>query len=148
MISKKRILMDTRHLLPQPLLIGSTNWILNVPHYKGVYLLHIHPSYKQAGHYKGCTAFPMYWRLEKHYTGKGAALLRHVLDVGHLVYLVAYWPDAGFDLECMMKDYRRSPDFCPVCQGEQVIKYTHPDDVQFMAPHVANTWQLQRRITV
>lgn len=128
--------------LPSPIQLGSPGWLEHpVMKLKGCYLLHFEPKLCKAQHYLGATKVSFGCRLEQHYEGTGAALVRAVLEAGHRVYLVGYWEGFTYHDEIGLKRPRNHALYCPVCQA----RGASPEDlgeVQFMEPATPYSWLL------
>lgn len=82
-----------------------------------VYLLHFARRLHHAGHYVGWTrdAGTLPARIEHHRNGSGARLLAAVADAGIDFAVVRTWPDGDRTLERRLKNGKRGPRLCPVC---------------------------------
>jgi hypothetical protein len=81
-----------------------------------VYLLHLHPSYKQARHYLGF-AEDVAPRVYAHLHGRGARLTEVALSAGCEMILVRIWDGASRTDERKLKNLKNAPKLCPICQG-------------------------------
>ena len=84
-----------------------------------VYLIHFERPYKHARHYLGFVARPegLDARLAAHAAGNGARLLAVVNLAGIAWRLVRTWPEGTRADERRIKNYRCTPDYCPVCRA-------------------------------
>lgn len=82
-----------------------------------LYLLHFDIPLKHARHYAGATT-NLEQRLEEHASGKGAAILRHLLQIGTGWKLAKLWTtekSLPFEIERAMKSQKNGPRYCPLC---------------------------------
>jgi hypothetical protein len=89
-----------------------------------VYLLHaFDPAtgetrrYEHAGHYLGW-AEDLEQRLAEHMAGRGARLVRVMLDAGLALELVKVWPDVSRAFERQLKRRGGAAQVCPRCRAE------------------------------
>lgn len=83
-----------------------------------LYLLHIEPPYKHAGHYLGITrADRIAERLAEHGRGQGSSLTAAALHAGCSLRLVRLWQGASYEEERRRKHAGHLPLYCPVCAG-------------------------------
>jgi predicted GIY-YIG superfamily endonuclease len=85
-----------------------------------LYLIHIEPRYKHAGHYLGVTRRdrPPAIRLEEHRSGAGAILTRYAKNAGCELILARTWHNVPFQMEKRLKGRGLAP-LCPICRGAQ-----------------------------
>ena len=83
---------------------------------QGVYLVHFETKYKHAGHYLGASQ-DIAWRIQKHLSNNGAALLSHLNRVGIKWNVVRVWPVDNnlYQQEKKLKAWKKSPQLCPIC---------------------------------
>lgn len=88
------------------------------PAVRGLYLLHIEPRYRHAGHYLGF-AESVAARLREHRSGgsKASPLVRAALGASCTVELVRVWPGGTRTLERRLKRANGLSRFCPVCRA-------------------------------
>lgn len=89
-----------------------------------VYLLHIEPSFRHAGHYLGVTRRDrsVHDRLEEHRAGRGAKLCAYAVGAGHKLLLARTWPDAPKGTERHLKGRSLRP-LCPICRHRARMDY-------------------------
>jgi predicted GIY-YIG superfamily endonuclease len=86
----------------------------------GIYLLHFDPPLHHARHYLGW-ASDIDKRLARHMSGKGARLVKAVIEAGCRVELVAVWEGASRDEERRMKNSNAvGKRYCPICSWRDV----------------------------
>lgn len=81
-----------------------------------VYLLHFDQKYKHAQHYIGYAEKDLQARINQHRVGKGARLMKVVVDAGIGFEVARVWDDGDKKLERKLKRWHRSKDLCPVCK--------------------------------
>lgn len=83
----------------------------------GLYLLHLTPRYRHAGHYLGFSA-DIRGRVLEHAAGgsKASPLLRAQLAAGGRLELVRVWLGAGRELERRLKRQGGLSRHCPTCR--------------------------------
>jgi len=94
-----------------------------------LYLYHIEPRYKHAGHYLGSTDREIAERHQEHMSGQGSPLIRAALAAGHQVTLVKTWPGVRLD-EALLHQRKDTPRWCPVCTERRTNGghvHQHPD---------------------
>lgn len=88
-----------------------------------VYLLHFDQKLHHAQHYLGFTPNGVESRLEKHLKGKGAKLVKAVVDLGRAVVVARIWEHDDWKearaQERRMKRTNHLPSYCPICRGER-----------------------------
>jgi len=84
----------------------------------GLYLLHLEPRYRHAGHYLGWST-DVGRRLAEHLAGGASSspLIRAQLAAGGRVELVRVWVDADRTAERRMKNQHNLARFCPTCRA-------------------------------
>ncbi len=82
-----------------------------------IYLLHIHPPYKQARHYLGI-AQDLDARLRLHQDGHGARLTQVCLESGRTLVLVRTWEGSRND-ERRLKNQKNGPRLCTLCNPKE-----------------------------
>jgi hypothetical protein len=82
-----------------------------------VYLLHIEPPYKHAGHYIGVTrkGREIATRWIEHMDKHGSVLTRHARRAGCQLILSRIWLNAEFAMEKRLKGRGVAP-LCPICR--------------------------------
>jgi predicted GIY-YIG superfamily endonuclease len=85
-----------------------------------LYLLHFARPYKHARHYLGFTRFDdVCRRVEKHQSGQGANLTRHVHRAAIEIYLA--WQGQGSRTEeRRLKRCSHVSSWCPICVAERI----------------------------
>jgi hypothetical protein len=83
-----------------------------------VYLLHIDPPYKRAGHYVGSTERHVDARFAEHMNGGGSGLTRAALNAGCTLIVVRIWHDVDASIEFVIKSRAEGPTLCPLCNPE------------------------------
>lgn len=85
---------------------------------EGVYLLHLEPRYRHAGHYLGWAA-NIERRVAEHSSGhrKASPLLRAQLAAGGAVVLARVWLGETRTTERRLKDQGGLSRHCPVCRA-------------------------------
>jgi predicted GIY-YIG superfamily endonuclease len=83
-----------------------------------VYVLHLDPPYKHAGHYVGWTATDVQGRLATHLAGRGSPLIRAAVAAGAQVELADTMPGSRA-LERRLKRWHKTSQFCPVCRARR-----------------------------
>lgn len=97
-----------------------------------VYLLHFLRPYgtvRPKRHYLGRTSLELEERLERHRKGKGARLLKAVIDSGNDFVVARTWPDlynaTKEDIERLLKRRYSGPGgysrICPICLVEREL---------------------------
>ena len=83
-----------------------------------VYLVHISPKFKHAGHYLGFST-DLAGRMEAHKAGRGARLLAAASAAGCRLRVVRKWSSAGCGkhFERRLKNSHQLKELCPVCSG-------------------------------
>ena len=81
-----------------------------------VYLVHFEEKLHPAQHYIGFVDKNLEQRIEKHRSNKGAKLLIAVNNKGILWKVVRVWEGGDRELECRLKNCKKSRCFCPVCR--------------------------------
>jgi predicted GIY-YIG superfamily endonuclease len=80
-----------------------------------VYLIHIEPPFRQAGHYVGYTTRDdVMERIAEHVAGRGARLCRHAVAAGSTLVLARVWQDAPRRFEVRLKRTSQRM-LCPIC---------------------------------
>jgi predicted GIY-YIG superfamily endonuclease len=81
-----------------------------------IYLIHIDPPVGKAKHYLGWTPDErLSKRLREHALGRGSRLTRRAVAQSSRMYLARTFPQAGPDLERIMKRHGRFKLMCPLC---------------------------------
>ena len=86
-----------------------------------IYLVHFWEPFKHAQHYLGFTADgedvleSVEKRLDRHRSGRGSVLLRHVSEAGIKFSVVRVWPGLSRNAERSLKNRRDNKRICPVC---------------------------------
>jgi hypothetical protein len=81
-----------------------------------LYLIHLEPKLKHAGHYLGYTGESrLSERLSEHARGRGARLIKAALNAGSKLYLARTWPNGTLDLESKLKRQQHFKLLCPLC---------------------------------
>lgn len=85
----------------------------------GLYLLHLEPRYRHAGHYLGF-AVDIRRRLEQHLSGgrRSSPLIQAQLAAGGQVELVRVWAGGDRNLERRLKRQGGLSRHCPICRTE------------------------------
>jgi predicted GIY-YIG superfamily endonuclease len=83
-----------------------------------VYLLHFSQAFHHAQHYLGFTD-NLGNRLEAHRSGQGARLIEVITEAG-LTFEVARTWQGNRKLERRLKNQKKSPRLCPICQQQGV----------------------------
>lgn len=83
-----------------------------------VYVLHLQPAYRHAGHYVGWTAGVVEDRLATHLQGAGSPLIRAAVAVGVEVSIAATYPGTRA-LERRLKRWHKTRQFCPTCRAQR-----------------------------
>lgn len=83
-----------------------------------VYLIHFHRPYKHARHYLGsCNNLAV--RLDEHARGRGARILKVIIDAGIEYDVVRVWTTrshkAARNLEKKFKRAQHNTRYCPIC---------------------------------
>ena len=83
-----------------------------------VYLIHLSPRYKHAGHYLGW-AKDLDKRVGEHLRGHShsSPLLKAALDSGCELTVARTWPDVDRHFERRLKNRGGAARLCPICQG-------------------------------
>src|SRR3974390_1356749 len=81
-----------------------------------LYLIHLDPPYKHAGHYLGWTSCPER-RFDQHKAGQGSRLLRFALAAGCKLTVVWTRPGTRND-ERRLKNMGSSHRHCDICRPE------------------------------
>lgn len=81
-----------------------------------IYLIHLEPTYKQAGHYLGWTGNGWGTRLRQHLRGQGNPLVRAAVKAGSTVILARLWK-GDRNAERRLKNRKEGPRLCPVCKA-------------------------------
>jgi len=84
----------------------------------GLYLLHLEPRYRHAGHYLGW-AKAIDRRVAEHLTAgvKASPLVRAALAAGSTVTVVRHWPGGSRQLERRLKRQGGLSRHCPLCRA-------------------------------
>ena len=84
-----------------------------------IYLLHIEPPYKHAGHYMGITRkgreVALRWMEHMDANGRGAVLTTHARKAGCQLILARIWRNTEFAMERKLKGRGLAP-LCPICR--------------------------------
>jgi predicted GIY-YIG superfamily endonuclease len=80
-----------------------------------IYIIHLDPPYKHAGHYLGWTAENVQARLATHLAGRGSPLIRAAVAAGARVQLADSFPGSRFG-ERRLKRWHKTGQFCPICR--------------------------------
>lgn len=82
-----------------------------------IYLIHIEPRYRHAGHYLGIcrNGRDVADRFKEHYEGRGAVLTQHARRAGCQLQLARVWFNCEFAQERRMKGRSLLP-LCPICK--------------------------------
>lgn len=81
-----------------------------------IYLLHFSKRFKHAGHYIGfCEDGNLEARLERHKSGHGANLLKHVFAAGIEVKVAKTW-EGSKNFERKLKKRGSAFRLCPICK--------------------------------
>lgn len=82
-----------------------------------VYMIHIEPAFRHAGHYVGYTRAADYLdRFADHRAGRGALLCREAVKAGHQLMMARVWHGAPRKFELRLKG-RGLRLLCPICVG-------------------------------
>lgn len=81
-----------------------------------VYLLHFHEKFHHCQHYVGWTEGDVAKRLDKHWKGAGAKLLKAVVGAGIEICLVRVWKNQDRHFERRLKNRKNSKQLCPLCK--------------------------------
>lgn len=81
-----------------------------------VYVLHLEPAYRHAGHYIGWTAEGVHERLATHLRGAGSPLIRAAVAAGSNVTVAATF-DGTRALERRLKRWHKTRQICPTCRA-------------------------------
>lgn len=80
-----------------------------------VYLIHIEPAFKHAGHYIGYTTRDNVGeRLAEHVAGRGAVLCRAAVGAGSTLTIARVWRGVPRKFEMKLKGRSARP-LCPIC---------------------------------
>ena len=83
-----------------------------------LYLLHLSPPYKHAGHYLGITRYDrLAARLREHGHGTGSRLTSAACANGSTLILARLWRGADYEQERRRKHAGHLSDYCPICKG-------------------------------
>ncbi len=81
-----------------------------------VYLLHIEPQFKHAGHYVGfCNDADASRRLSEHLAGRGSPLIKAAVAAGCSVTIAHQFPGASRSFERLIKNRGSAGRWCPTC---------------------------------
>jgi len=80
-----------------------------------VYLIHFSKKYHHCRHYIGFAETDVQQRFRTHKQGRGAKLLKAVVEAGINIRLVRVWEDGDRNFERKLKNYKKASHFCPVC---------------------------------
>lgn len=83
-----------------------------------VYVLHLDPPYKHAGHYVGWTATDVKGRVQAHLAGRGSPLIRAAVRAGATVEVADTMPGSRA-LERRLKRWHKTSQFCPICRAHR-----------------------------
>jgi hypothetical protein len=86
----------------------------STPGYHVVYLLHFSHPYKHARHYLGWTT-RLYFRLDEHRQGKGAALTAAAVGDGIILEVARLWRGKDRYYEKKLRLQKANPKLCPIC---------------------------------
>jgi len=86
-----------------------------------VYLLHFSKPLAHARHYLGFadTVESIPKRIERHQRGDGAKLTKAASQAGIELQLARTWPEGNRDFERKLKNGKRGPRLCPICNEEK-----------------------------
>src|SRR5690349_15538335 len=89
-----------------------------------LYLLHLEPRYRHAGHYLGFTEEPdVTRRVAEHLAGgaKASPLIKAAMQVGCRVTIARTWTGQGADRtrERRIKNTGTIPNYCPICRARR-----------------------------
>lgn len=87
-----------------------------------VYIIHFSQKLHHAQHYLGYVQDDLIQRLELHLSNKGAKLLAAVNNNGIHWQVVRIWLDGDRHLERILKNYKKTRCFCPVCRGQMKLE--------------------------
>ena len=80
-----------------------------------VYLIHLSPRYKGAGHYIGSTERHVGERFAEHLNGGGSALTRAAQAAGCELSVARVWRGVSQGVEFLVKSRAEGPSLCPLC---------------------------------
>lgn len=84
-----------------------------------VYLLHFDTPYKHARHYLGYSS-NVERRLAEHQGGHGVPLTRAAVQAQISLQLARLWEDGDRTLEKRLRNRKKNPRLCPICQRKEV----------------------------
>jgi len=90
-----------------------------------VYVLHLDPPYRHAGHYVGWTEGDVDARIAMHLRGQGSPLIRAATALGVRVQL-AITIAGSRGLERRLKRWHKTAQFCPICRARPKPPAVHP----------------------
>lgn len=87
-----------------------------------IYLIHIEPRYKHAGHYLGIcrNGRDVAERFKEHHEGRGAVLTQYARRAGCNLHLARVWFNCEFASERRMKGRSLVP-LCPICKERALL---------------------------
>lgn len=84
-----------------------------------VYVLHLEPAYRHAGHHVGWTADEdVDARVRAHLAGRGSPLIRAALAAGCNIELAGTMRGSRA-LERRLKRWHKTRQFCPTCRSQE-----------------------------
>ena len=82
-----------------------------------LYLIHLEPRYKHAGHYLGYTRGHWVDRVQRHVAGHGSPLIRAALAAGCKLSVTRVWRHGTRTDERRLKNGGGLSRHCPVCRA-------------------------------
>lgn len=83
-----------------------------------VYVLHFDKPFKHAKHYTGYAENDVDERIIKHNSGKGANLIKHVINAGIDFKIAKVYYDVDRKFERRLKNRGGASKHCPICKEE------------------------------